>query len=817
MVIPCLDEYSQQQLDQASKACPAIERYLVLLKNSPQQFEDSLRLERHTSWLQASLAVYFQNTPPEEVCAFWSQSADKLLIKAWRHIGLQNHNLCLFALGKLGSNELNLSSDVDLIVIGSPENPEEATRALKQFKKVLNDHSEFGFALRVDFDLRPDGAWGPLIISIPHFQDHYWSRGETWERLAMIRLRKICGPEELVSATYDLANRFCYRKYLDYTLMEDLKSLRARIHAKTFRSSDNVLDLKLCIGGIRDAELFIHSLQVIHGGRNPSLRTTNTSEACRRLSSALPENRKSLDRLLELYWTMRNLENQVQIHSDEQTHNLNESGPYPVPADECWTLAKQTTTEINQIVSTLLGTLDHSSNQLPKNLDSQIRWLKDLGYSDPVIEKIWPEIIKASALSHRKDRDENARKDFLFTFVTSLAEQSPNRDLALSVFLDFIRSIRAKSTLFNLILRNNKLLNRLVVLFAHSPYMGQVIASRPELIDSFLYGQHELSDDTEESLQLLFEKRQLSEIHAAIAFFENKEPLEVSQSLSATADTIASSLREIILQEVLGSSFEILCLGKWGSKEMGFNSDLDFVLIKDGEINPDDHRASKRFINFMTSSQRGGKIYEIDMRLRPSGSKGPLLVTKDNLYEYLKNKAEPWERQSYLKMRPLSSMDLWSRQILIEKPLTADDLKELARIRSQLLRPTTEKGVDIKYAPGGLIELEFAVQTDVLNRQIPSEQGSTLYLLKLLADCTTNWSSHYSELESIYISLRKWEQLLRLTTQSSSTLIATDGDPLRRMAVHLNTDSQQAFLNIQNLLMQSQQILKILDPIYTQD
>ena len=817
MAVLLLEDYSREQLTEAANSCPAIERYLELIQHSASSIEDSLRIERHTLWLRAALAVYFNNTSAEEVCRFWSKSADKLLLKAWNHLELDKMALGLFALGKLGSMELNLSSDVDLLIIGAPKNIEEATRKVKQFKRLLNDQTDLGFALRVDFDLRPDGSWGPLIVSIPQFQDHYWSRGETWERLAMIRLRNIAGPLELVNATKDLAERFCYRKYLDFTLMEDLKSLRARIHAKTLKTPTDTLDLKLCIGGIRDAELFIHSLQVIHGGRHPSLRTSETSEACKRLGEALTDSQHPLERLLELYWVMRDLENKVQIYSDEQTHLLHKTGPYPTPSGEKWSLAESTTNEVHQIVSSLLGDLDHTQNQLPKTAERQDLWLEELGFSENSIKKLWPEIIKASALSHRKDRDENARKDFLFSFVSALAKRSSNPDLALGVFLDFVRSIRAKSTLYNLILRNEKLMDKLVTLFASSPYMGRLIASRPELIDSFLYGLHELSNDTEESLQLLFEKRQLAEIHAAISFFGNLDPDPLSTSLSVAADEIALSLRKIALKEIPNSDFQILCLGKWGSNEMGFNSDLDFVLVKNGQITQEDHRASKRFINFMTSAQKGGRIYDIDMRLRPSGSAGPLLVSLDQLVEYLKERAQPWERQSYLKMRPLRNLPGWSRKLLIEKPLSDDDLQELARIRAQLIKKPAEESVDIKYAPGGLIELEFAVQTAVLEKQLDSEQGMTPSLIQLLSGHCPKWKAQEEFLISKYRELRKWEQLLRLTSQSSSTSLAKFSDSLQQMCVHLKASPEQLFSQITQSLEDSRSVLKNLDPIYRQD
>lgn len=818
-LLPSIESYSKEQLSEASRECPAISKYLHLIRQSSENASDELRIERHRLWLQSALSVFFQNRSPQEICLFWSRSALTLIKKAWSQSGLDQEDLALFALGKLGSLELNLSSDVDLLVVGSPLKPEDASQKLRAFKKILHEPTPFGFALRVDFDLRPDGAWGPLIISIPHFQDHYWSRGETWERLALLRLRHVAGKDSIASEITDLATRFCFRKFLDYTLMEDLKSLRARINQKSFRSTESPFDLKHGIGGIRDAELFIHSLQVIHGGRNLNLRSSSTSEAAAALASALPELQADILSLANLYWQLRDLENQVQILNDEQTHLLFNDSRYPAMSPHRWTELQSLTSNVNAIVSRLLGDLDTESTRLPKSTEHQQEWLRGLGFSEDSVARIWPEIIKSSALSYKKDRDEILRQEFLFTFVNHLGHQKLDKDLALAVFLDFIRSARAKSTLFTLILRNENLMQKLVTLFSHSPYMGQIIASRPELIDSFLYGQLEFSDDTAENLQLLFERKQLSEVTSAVEFFSHQDPNVVSLHLTSTADAIAESLKKMVLAELPGSQFDILCLGKWGSQEMGYNSDLDFVLVKDGPIEAVDHRAARKFIHYLTSAQRGGRIYDIDMRLRPSGSSGPILVSYSSLIEYLKEKAAPWERQSYLRVRTLQPESLtWDGQILFNKPLSSDELLELKRIRSELLRTPSEDRFDLKYAPGGLIDLEFAIQLAILKHQIiPSLGGATAHLLKTLSQHHKDWAKHAEFLLMHYTELRKLEQMLRLSTQSSTTQIDFPSSSMLRVAQLLNQDEQSLFEHIRQQARQANALLKHLDPIYGHD
>ena len=206
-----ISEYSKDQLGSASQNSTAIARYLQFIKKTPSSFENEIRIERHEAWLECALAVFHQTASPADICLYWSHAAQDLLEKAWAHFGLDKEPIALYALGKLGAGELNLSSDVDLILLGASPNPQQALGKIKKFKKALEQQTDLGFALRVDFDLRPDGTWGPLIVSVPMFQDHYWSRGETWERLAFVRLRFLCGDKLVKEEIEDLVNRFCYR------------------------------------------------------------------------------------------------------------------------------------------------------------------------------------------------------------------------------------------------------------------------------------------------------------------------------------------------------------------------------------------------------------------------------------------------------------------------------------------------------------------------------------------------------------------------------------------------------------------------------
>ena len=187
-------------------------------------FEEQLRVERNEIWSRWAQAAKENSKPPSDICHSWSEAADLLLKKAYDQC-FQNQKVALFALGKLGSKELNLSSDVDLLLI-SEEATSEALSSLRKFQKVLHERTGNGFVFRLDFDLRPGGKQGPLIPTLDQFKDYYGNYGETWERLAFVRLRPIAGDAALISDVLAFAKKFSFRKHLDFTLFEDLKTTK---------------------------------------------------------------------------------------------------------------------------------------------------------------------------------------------------------------------------------------------------------------------------------------------------------------------------------------------------------------------------------------------------------------------------------------------------------------------------------------------------------------------------------------------------------------------------------------------------------------
>lgn len=762
------------------------------MNSSP--IEEQLRTQRNEIWSRCATQSKNNSIPPDKICLDWSLAADQLLTMAFNHCFAQQ-KIALFALGKLGSLELNLSSDVDILLVAE-DDTHISLPSLRKFQKILTERTASGYVFRVDFDLRPGGKQGPLIPTIEQFKDYYGNYGETWERLAFVRLRPICGDPFVQTEVMSFARKFSYRKHLDFTLLEDLKSLRSKIQGHYWsRTQEDVVDLKLGIGGIRDVELFAHALLVIHGGRDPNLQIRGTSEAFHLLEQKelLPADEAQF--LISHYWNLRRLENYVQALHDEQTHLLNIKHSYPdFITSELPTLSDKMK-RCEQIVRSLLG-------EAPQAVSLEDE-LQNVGLPEQDLQEIWQEILGQEVFSRNKNRDELARKTFLVSFLNLLREQKGDTRRGLLLLKDFIHGTRAKASFFAMLVREKELLKKLAWLFGHSPYLSRILCNRPELLDSFVYrSQNKHSEDLGTLLDELAEKRLLSEIINGSEFLESNNLPILLQNLSSTADAIITTLLAAIKNDY-PSSVQVLALGKWGGQELGFRSDLDFIFVVAGEPQENDFKVAKRFISRLTEPHRGGNIYSIDMRLRPSGKAGPLVIPEQDLRNYLAQESSAWERQAYLKSRWISFSSPNLVEEFIQRGLTTTELLELERIRQQLI--STSPFIDIKHSEGGLVDIEFALQTQWLKNKKAPPSSHTM-------DFFAAWGSQGEQLQANYSRLRQIEQMLQLVASESVVELHANHESFQSLALALHMTPENLLQEVSNLLAINIATLKVLDP-----
>ena len=620
-----------------------------------------------------------------------------------------------------------------------------------------------------------------IIPTVDQYVDYYGNYGETWERMAMIRARVIAGKPELIKTLEDFHQRFIYRRYLDFHLMDDLKNLRRKIH-DFHPIENNKIDLKFVPGGIRDIELFVHAMQVLNGGRNSKLRLRSTEDALNVLSDAALLNDQEGKFLIQLYWDLRLLENYVQSLNDEHTHELELDRQHPEFVEHLIPTLTERLSRCEKFVTELLGERGPSDHQTPLRSEA----LNTRNSQDQSrIRELVDELRRIPILSRQKERDTAERDIFLTQFMNTLSEHHGNTIRSMQFLVDFVRSTKAKNNFFILLNRTPELLETFTWIFSRSPFMAQVLISRPELLDAFiLRSQEDTKEESPDFLDALFERKLLHSLIAGSEFLRNLQIHPLTQHLSEMANEVAQKILHR-LNTSYGANVGLIALGKWGGQELGFASDLDFVFItansdplEDSEstASQNNYKVAKRFVSWITELRKGGRFYNIDLRLRPLGTAGPLLMSWPELLSFLATQSPPWHRLSYLKARlvvaPNSDQHSTShaRQEILEaisqNSLTSEDIIELHEIRKKLLVADLW---DIKKSPGGLIDIELTIQIALLSRGIQPKGTSIMSHFQDISHALHNVSAHesISVLMENYDKLRQIEQLMHLLSETN--------------------------------------------------
>jgi [glutamine synthetase] adenylyltransferase / [glutamine synthetase]-adenylyl-L-tyrosine phosphorylase len=732
---------------------------------------------RNREWCEHVAATVLGTLSTQEICRSWTEVTEDIVKTAWTHQGLQEEHLVLIAMGKLASYELNLSSDIDLVVVGRNLASRDIERRLKGFTQSLQNFSDFGFCYRVDWDLRPGGRVGVLAPHIERVEDHFWSDGETWERIAWARSRILCGPKDLVDDVSTVRNQFVYRRFVDFRLYEDLAELRTKIFSHDSESrSESLFNLKLGSGGIRDIELFLWSLKVIHGGRNRDLSDNTVNDLLQYAVKVGAVSDTECNFLLDQYWKLRHEENCLQAYEDQQTQT--------VPTEQIlprWPSFLVDRARTTQIVDRILGV---SQTSAETNVPTA-------PFSTEAENALWQDILSTKAKSSRGVKDEAHRRHALVGFIEPL-RQGRSTELGLKYLLDFFRGARTRASLFALLARSPEVARNLGSLFANAPNFAQILTDRPDILDSFLLG-HRLSDedvlalDWDEFLENLVELKLLTQISQTVKIHQDSDDHSWGPALSEAADRITRLIIEKLRRERGPTALEYLRLGKWAGSEMGLQSDLDFFFVSPNHVTESDIAIARRCVNRLTEPHRGGSLYNLDFRLRPTGKAGPLAIHSEQLFEYTTRQAPSWERQSYYRARTDSGIGTTLQKIVVDRGFSDSDREELLSIRTALMEKKSGPA-DVKLHPGGLLHIEFVTQISAIDRKIVG-RASTLDLITSLAAVEPQWALAQSSLSRCYQNLR-WKEQLSLATGNA----AQDTEATLRL---------------------SQEILKTLDPITT--
>lgn len=814
----------------------------------------AFRRFRHLQMLRIGVNDVLRDRPLDEITRDLARVADAsvevALTTAIRSVGRKYgrpatarngpSRIAAFAFGKLGGDELNYSSDIDLMLIYDVEGQTEGGRATRttnaqfyarvvtELIRYLSSHAEGGFAYRVDLRLRPEGNRGPLARSLASTLSYYDVMGRTWERQALIKVRHCAGDSDLGHEFLTAIEPFVYRKYFSFSEINEVKALKRQMEKRSLVSGGDDQDVKTGWGGIRDIEYTVQFLQLLNGGDLPAVRQRNTLLALEALEIGGCLTAQETYILADAYRFLRKVEHRLQLLFDWQTHKLPTSEPELLKLarrmgyDEVRTETPPPRADSSSVPPTRVPQKRSPLDEKPESgldtrnllVDPLERFLKDYhdktrldrtildhllhmafaetdGQSEPETDLILlpepDEDTVRTVLSRHRFHDIRAAYQSLSNlareavpflshrrcrhFLASIAPrllrniaETADPDQTLNTLDRVTASLGAKAVLYELFSFNPASLKLYVDLCANSPYLSGILTNNPgmidELLDSLLLDQPRSREELAQELAELL--RGAHDPDPILHSFQDKELLrigvrdllgrdtvrETTAALSDLAETLLNAvfdLTEPTVQQKLAlpqvatvdgtttpARYAIIGLGKLGGREISYHSDLDLLLIYetdcDGEIGegaaPGKGAArtaryftelAQHVIRRTTESGPLGRLYEVDMRLRPTGKSGSLAVSLAEFERYFsRGSGETWERLSLTRARVIHGDAVFANRVMdqirtiVTMPQGDRLLDDVREMRSRL--EVSAKSGSLKRGVGGLVDVEFVVQ-----------------------------------------------------------------------------------------------------------
>lgn len=732
-------------------------------------------------------------------------------------------SLIIVAMGKLGGRELNVSSDIDLILCYPEEgetngkarisNHEFFSHLAKAFIATLNEATEHGFVFRVDTRLRPHGEAGQLVTSFASMEDYYQTQGRAWERYAWIKARVIYGQD--TGNVMSLMRPFIFRKYLDFGSLQSLRDLHAQIRSEVHRRElqDNI---KLGPGGIREIEFVPQVFQLIRGGREPALQTQATQETLAVLAARGLLPKDAVGELNDAYIFLRNLEHRLQYREDKQTHQLLTQEPdrslvaeamgygsYAAFHAELDRHRENVTRHFNLVFASQKNAR-HPLAALWNEIDevgSESR-LTALGYKEAGVVATQLSRLRHSNLYEQLPNTSRLRLDELVPYLLEASASYPQGHEILQRALSLIETIGRREAYLALLAEHPLALAQLVKLVAASAWATQYLAQHPILLDELLDSRNlaypdwpvlqeklaarlaHAGTDTEAQMNIFREFKHAQVFRLFIQDLNGLLTLEaLSDALSELADLILNQLLQLCWTQLRDKhrpvpNFAVIAYGKLGSKELGYASDLDLIFIyEDTDPRAPEvyARLAQRINLWLTTFTSAGVLYPTDLRLRPDGVSGLLVSSVDAFHAYQKHKAWTWEHQALTRARWVAgeprlqaAFDATRIDILTQTRDCKSLAQDVTNMREKILaeHPNRSNLFDIKHDRGGIVDVEFIVQYLILAHahQYPglTENSGNLALLSRAADLKLVDSNLATQTQDAYRQYRRWQHQERL-------------------------------------------------------
>ncbi|MDQ6950148.1 MAG: bifunctional [glutamate--ammonia ligase]-adenylyl-L-tyrosine phosphorylase/[glutamate--ammonia-ligase] adenylyltransferase [Mariprofundales bacterium] len=763
--------------------------------------------------------------------------AETLLTPRYGHIA--GGEYCIIGLGKLGGYELNLGSDVDLLSVweatGESSGGRQTISAEEYYAhltrmviRLIDEPTEHGRVWPVDMRLRPGGATSPVAVSVDATIDHYLQFGQTWERAMLIKARPVAGSQRLGKALLSGIQPFVFKKYLDYTTVAALADMKRRIDGQTHANDIAPgFDVKRGIGGIREIEFMIQSRQLLHGARQPELRLTGSMAALQALQASNIINADEANAMRSAYRFWRRVEHAIQAQHGEQTQKLPKHfADYLQPRLQVENLTQtmqQHAAEIHRLfahhvlpITELDGGTTDWLSPLPPALP------ETFSTSDTRRIHLALEALRQQLSRGLLPERSNTQVRRILARAMPVWCNDTNGMAALEAFVDMVRTISGRATWIDLLATHEGTLNWLIGVLSASRYVAQRIANNPSWLEWPLeqaMHEHDIdtihqqlitlaNDDPEQALADIGRLVDRGRLLAALAVdAHTADAATIGYWLARLADgaTIAA-LRICCLQIGLEENFPLvaLAMGKHGSEEMGFTSDLDmvFVLVCDDpkqemagrSISEQAQRLGRRIIQILTAAPPYGAGFAFDARLRPSGESGALVTTLRGFDDYQHHHAQTWEHQALCRARAIAVDGTVAVQVeqtvatilnLPREPkILASEVRTMRTKMEHHLASSNPAMIDLKQDAGGLVDIEFLAQFARLVFHI-SQRGSAQILTQIPATAPHLWqqhgpqlAQHYHDYRQIEIALRieLWRSLRKLPTSDE----ATEWETLRR-------------------------------------
>jgi glutamate-ammonia-ligase adenylyltransferase len=756
------------------------------LSSKDEELEVELRRRRLGLALGVALGDLAGELSLEQVTGLLSDFADRAIHRAVeaaireRVPDAEALGFAVIAMGKLGSRELNYSSDVDLLLLFDPatlpkrerdDAGEAAVRIGRRLIELLQKRTADGYVARVDLRLRPSPEVTPIALPINAAISHYESSALPWERAAFIRAEACAGDRALGQRFLDAIEPFVWRRSLDFGVIDEVRQISARIrdHFAQGAQFGPGFDLKRGRGGIREVEFFIQIQQMIHGGRDPSVRPRATLDAIAALIAAGRLDPETACELADSYRLLRTIEHRAQMVEDAQTHIL------PAQPDALDNVARLHGLESGANLLDLLRPHVERAGQifdalspdegrgLSNDPDILLQELRGLGFGDPdMAGRHIAQWRSGKARSLRTPAAQQAFEAMLPGLLQAVAA-GPDPERSLNRLSDIVERLSSGVNFFRLLEVRPNLAQLLAKILAHAPTLADQLARRPQLFEGLFDASSFDPPPAAEAFAADLGKaigggsydvaldrvrRLVNERRFALGvqlIDRRSDPLDVAAGYARVAEGTLDALGRAAMWEFEDmhgrfpeGELVVVALGRLGGCELTHASDLDIIylhtaqhgMMSDGAkpLGPNDYfnRLASRVTAALSVPTAAGPLYDVDTRLRPEGAKGMLVVSLDAFERYQREEAWTWEHMALCRARAVfgSAEGRERTAALIEDILRVPrDARKVVRdameMRDEIGRHKPAQGpLDVKLGPGGLVDLEFAVHTLQLTRGI---------------------------------------------------------------------------------------------------